>query len=63
MTKTTQLYSVVLIFKEEKRKLKKGGNSGNKYFAPLVSNKYLLHWSDFEIISQECSLGDPFQIL
>ena len=20
-------------------------------------------WSDFEIISQECSLGDPFQIL
>ena len=21
------------------------------------------HWSDFEIISQECSLGDPFQKL
>ena len=20
-----------------------------------------IHWSDFEIISQECSLGDPFQ--
>ena len=22
----------------------------------------LNHWSDFEIISQECSLGDPVQI-
>ena len=21
------------------------------------------HWSDFDIISQECSLGDPFQKL
>ena len=30
----------------------------------LIKNLLLRNrWSDFEIISQECSLGDPFQIL
>ena len=30
-----------------------------KFFKNLLRNR----WSDFEIISQECSLGDPFQKL
>ena len=30
-----------------------------KFLKNLLRN----HWSDFEIISQECSLGDPFQKL
>ena len=30
-----------------------------KFIKNLLRNR----WSDFEIISQECSLGDPFQIL
>ena len=30
----------------------------------FIKNLFLRkHWSDFEIISQECSFGDPFQIL
>ena len=29
----------------------------------LLKNLLKIRWSDFEIISQECSLGDPFQIL
>ena len=30
----------------------------------FLKNHLLLNcWSDFEIISQECCLGDPFQIL
>ena len=28
-----------------------------KFLKNLLQN----HWSDFEIVSQECSLGDPFQ--
>ena len=29
----------------------------------FIKNLLLLnHWSDFEMISKECSLGDPFQI-
>ena len=31
-----------------------------KFLKNLLLRKY---WSDFEIISQECSLGDPFQKL
>ena len=31
----------------------------NKFLKNLLRN----HWSDFEIISQECSLVDPFQKL
>ena len=27
----------------------------------FLKNLLRIHWSDFEIISQECSLGDPFQ--
>ena len=30
-----------------------------KFIKNLLQNR----WSDFEIISQECSLGDPFQML
>ena len=29
----------------------------------FLKNLLRIRWSDFEIISQECSLGDPFQIL
>ena len=31
----------------------------NKFLKDLLRNR----WSDFEIISQECSLRDPFQLL
>ena len=27
----------------------------------ILKKSFLKSWSDFEIISQECSLGDPFQ--
>ena len=29
----------------------------------FLKNLLRIRWSDFEIISQECSLGDPFQSL
>ena len=32
------------------------------FFKQFFTNPLLWnHWSDFEIILQECSLGDPFQ--
>ena len=46
--------------------IKNSGCHGNKieFFKQFFKNLLLWnHWSDFEIISQECSLGDPFQKL
>ena len=35
-----------------------------EFFKQFLKNLFLRnHWSDFEIILQECSLGDPFQKL
>ena len=40
-------------------------NGGFLHYTDMKFLKYLLRipWSDFKIISQECSLGDPFQKL
>ena len=46
--------------------IKNSGCLGNKiqFFKQFFKNLLLWNrWSDFEIISQECSLGDPFQKL
>ena len=46
--------------------IKNTGCHGNKmeFFKQFFKNLFLWNrWSDFEIISQECSLGDPFQKL
>ena len=43
--------------------IKNSGCHGNEieFFKQFFKNLLLCnHWSDFEIISQECSLGDPF---
>ena len=41
-----------------------GGFLHYTYITKFLKNLLLQNrWSDFEIISQECSLGDPFQIL
>ena len=44
--------------------IKNSGLHGNKieFFKQFFKNLLLWNrWSNFEIISQECSLGDPFQ--
>ena len=41
-------------------------NGGFMHYTDMkkfLKNLLWNHWSDFEIISQECSLGDPFQKL
>ena len=39
-----------------------GGSSHYRDMKKFLKNLLLQNcWSDFEIISQECSLGDPFQ--
>ena len=46
--------------------IKNSGCHGNEmeFFKQFFKNLLLRNcWSDFEIISQECSLGDPFQKL
>ena len=44
--------------------LVKGGVSYCRDMKKFLKNFLLQNcWSDFEIISQECSLGDPFQKL
>ena len=46
--------------------IKNSGCHGNEieFFKQFFKNLLLWNrWSDFEIISQECSLGDPFQKL
>ena len=46
--------------------IKNSGCHGNEieFFKQFFKNFLLWNrWSDFEIISQECSLGDPFQKL
>ena len=45
--------------------IKNSGCHGNEmeFFKQLFKNILWNRWSDFEIISQECSLGDPFQKL
>ena len=46
--------------------IKNSGCHGNEieFFKQFLKNFLLRNcWSDFEIISQECSLGDPFQKL
>ena len=46
--------------------IKNSGSYGNKIelFKQFFKNLLLWnHWSDFEIISQKCSLGDPFKKL
>ena len=41
-----------------------GGFSHYRDMKKFLKNLFLrICWSDFEIISQECSLGDPFQKL
>ena len=41
-----------------------GGFLHYRYMKKFLKNFFLQnHWLDFEIISQECSLGDPFQKL
>ena len=45
--------------------IKNSGCHGSEmeFFKQFFKNLLWNHWSDFEIISQECSLGDPFQKL
>ena len=45
--------------------IKISGCHGNKmgFFKQFFKNLFWNRWSDFEIISQECSLGDPFKKL
>ena len=44
--------------------LMNGGFLHYTYIKKVLKNLILWNrWSDFEIISQECSFGDPFQIV
>ena len=45
--------------------IKNSGCHGNEieFFKQFFKNLLWNRWSNFEIISQECSLGDPFQKL
>ena len=68
LDQTWQKCSLGVLFKKLSTKfdpIKNSGFHGNEmeFFKQFFKNLLWNRRSDFEIISQECSLGDPFQIL